>query len=103
MQSAFLLSKYYIAEVYGDIRKFFHNPSSITPPPYQATPLTGGSATNEGASVTVPLDKGEGAPTAVGAEGGLCKTKIQLPIAHHRYNPDRMVVVKQPSDRDKTK
>ncbi|MDR0281940.1 MAG: hypothetical protein LBI53_01075 [Candidatus Peribacteria bacterium] len=59
MQSAFLLRKYYLAEVYGDITKWLNNPSSAA--------------------------------------------SLQLPIAHHRYNPDRMVVVKQPSDRDKTK
>ena len=54
MQSAFLLHKYYLAEVYGDI-----------------TPLT--------------------------------SHQITLPLAHHRYNPDRMVAIKHPSDVKKTK
>ena len=57
MQSAFLIHKYYIAEVYGDV---------------------------------APLIKSR-------------QQEITFPIAHHRYNPDRMVVVENSNDINKTK
>jgi 23S rRNA-/tRNA-specific pseudouridylate synthase len=67
MQSIFLVNKYYLAEVYGDISSFIQNSSNMSSQEY-------------------PKD-----------------CFIDFPIAHHRYNNDRMVVVKQPSDMKKTK
>jgi hypothetical protein len=61
MQTAFLLNKYYIAEVYGDI------------------------------SQGLLLDQ------------NTSTYSITDPIAHHKFNPDRMVVIKQESDLQKAK
>ena len=67
MQSDFLLNKYYVAEVYGDISPLLKGGK-------------GGSNTSKGGN-----------------------HQITYPLAHHKFNPDRMVVIKQPSDIKKAK
>ena len=108
MQSALLLSKYYIAEVYGDITPLMkggqggssskhyidYEPTlkelakdlrnNMTQAEYRTSPTSTRNICRKGSS-----------------EGG--RYQILLPLAHHRYNPDRMVAIKHPNDIKKTK
>ncbi|MDR3169025.1 MAG: hypothetical protein LBU27_04635 [Candidatus Peribacteria bacterium] len=53
--------------------------------------------------VAYPPDKAKynEIPQYCGAEGSLWK--ITYPVAHHKFNSDRMVVIKNPSDLEKAK